>query len=176
MRKFLCGLRPNKSDSLGGSEVCFLLRSALASSTIFLGRAFANACALSDPRAAGTPWTFTLSRLGPGLCRFASVLLPFCSGRRPWWWSLQSDPLRTERERERERERETGNTGSVCVGTTNTRLCHSIVGANPHKNSEIKIDVSHSRQPLVKGERLVRYEVNAVMLHLQNSGTNRQMG
>ena len=25
------------------------------------------------------------------------------------------------------------------------------------------IDASHSRQPLVKGERLVRYEVNAVM-------------
>ena len=32
-----------------------------------------------------------------------------------------------------------------------------------HKNSEIHIDVSHSRQPLVKGERLVRYEVNTVM-------------
>ena len=26
------------------------------------------------------------------------------------------------------------------------------------------IDASHSRQPLVKGERLVRYEVNAVMI------------
>ena len=33
----------------------------------------------------------------------------------------------------------------------------------PHKNSEIHIDVSLSRQPLVKGERLVRYEVNTVM-------------
>ena len=32
------------------------------------------------------------------------------------------------------------------------------------KNCEIHIDVSHSRQPLVKGERLVRYEVNTVML------------
>ena len=32
------------------------------------------------------------------------------------------------------------------------------------KNSGSHIDASHSRQPLVKGERLVRYEVNAVML------------
>ena len=32
-----------------------------------------------------------------------------------------------------------------------------------HKNSGSHIDASHSRQPLVKGERLVRYEVNAVM-------------
>ena len=31
------------------------------------------------------------------------------------------------------------------------------------KNSRSHIDASHSRQPLVKGERLVRYEVNAVM-------------
>ena len=31
------------------------------------------------------------------------------------------------------------------------------------KNWESHIDASHSRQPLVKGERLVRYEVNAVM-------------
>ena len=31
------------------------------------------------------------------------------------------------------------------------------------KNSNSHIDASHSRQPLVKGERLVRYEVNAVM-------------
>ena len=33
----------------------------------------------------------------------------------------------------------------------------------PRKNSNSHIDASHSRQPLVKGERLVRYEVNAVM-------------
>ena len=32
------------------------------------------------------------------------------------------------------------------------------------KNSGNHIAASHSRQPLVKGERLVRYEVNAVML------------
>ena len=36
----------------------------------------------------------------------------------------------------------------------------------PRKNSGSHIDASHSRQPLVKGERLVRYEVNAVMLTL----------
>ena len=38
------------------------------------------------------------------------------------------------------------------------------LGHKSHKNSEIHIDVSHSRQPLVKGERLVRYEVNTVMI------------
>ena len=35
--------------------------------------------------------------------------------------------------------------------------------AGPLKNSGSHIDASHPRQPLVKGERLVRYEVNAVM-------------
>ena len=40
-----------------------------------------------------------------------------------------------------------------------------VVGSQgPHKNSGSHIDASHSRQPLVKGERLVRHEVNAVML------------
>ena len=40
-----------------------------------------------------------------------------------------------------------------------------VVGAQGlRKNSRSHIDASHSRQPLVKGERLVRYEVNAVML------------
>ena len=34
------------------------------------------------------------------------------------------------------------------------------------KNCISHIDASHSRQPLVKGERLVRYEVNAVMTTL----------
>ena len=34
---------------------------------------------------------------------------------------------------------------------------------SPRKNYGSHIDASHSRQPLVKGERLVRYEVNAVM-------------
>ena len=37
---------------------------------------------------------------------------------------------------------------------------------SPLKNSVSHIDASLSRQPLVKGERLVRYEVNAVMLYL----------
>jgi hypothetical protein len=36
-------------------------------------------------------------------------------------------------------------------------------GHRPRKNSGSHIDASLSRQPLVKGERLVRYEVNAVM-------------
>jgi hypothetical protein len=41
---------------------------------------------------------------------------------------------------------------------------HDEVGApEPRNNSGSHIDASHSRQPLVKGERLVRYEVNAVM-------------
>ena len=35
--------------------------------------------------------------------------------------------------------------------------------ARLHTNSKSHIDASLSRQPLVKGERLVRYEVNAVM-------------
>ena len=35
-----------------------------------------------------------------------------------------------------------------------------------HKNWGSHIDASHSRQPLVKGERLVRHEVNAVMTSL----------
>jgi hypothetical protein len=43
-------------------------------------------------------------------------------------------------------------------------------GTRPRKNSEIHIDVSHSRQPLVKGERLVRYEVNTVMGNLGCKG------
>ena len=34
------------------------------------------------------------------------------------------------------------------------------------KNSGSHIDASHSRQPLVKGERLVCYEVNAVILRV----------
>ena len=38
-----------------------------------------------------------------------------------------------------------------------------MLGPKPRKNSGSHIDASHSRQPLVKGERLVRNEVNAVM-------------
>ena len=40
-----------------------------------------------------------------------------------------------------------------------------------HKNWGSHIDASHSRQPLVKGERLVRYEVNAVILSERGSCT-----
>ena len=40
-----------------------------------------------------------------------------------------------------------------------------LLGPKPRKNSGSHIDASHSRQPLVKGERLVRNEVNAVMPH-----------
>ena len=39
-----------------------------------------------------------------------------------------------------------------------------LLGPKPCKTSGSHIDASHSRQPLVKGERLVRNEVNAVML------------
>ena len=42
-------------------------------------------------------------------------------------------------------------------------LLHNVGDQGPRKNSGSHIDASHSRQPLVKGERLVRYEVNAVM-------------
>ena len=46
-----------------------------------------------------------------------------------------------------------------------------LVGSrSPLKNLGSHIDASHSRQPLVKGERLVRYEVNAVMLICVDSG------
>ena len=44
------------------------------------------------------------------------------------------------------------------------RVPAEVGGQSPRKNSNSHIDASHSRQPLVKGERLVRYEVNAVML------------
>ena len=41
---------------------------------------------------------------------------------------------------------------SICVGAQGLR-----------RNSRSHIDASHSQQPLVKGERLVRYKVNVVM-------------
>ena len=44
----------------------------------------------------------------------------------------------------------------------------------PRKNSNSHIDASHSRQPLVKGERLVRYEVNAVM-HWYGAARRRRL-
>ena len=42
-------------------------------------------------------------------------------------------------------------------------VCCFVGTLRPRKNSGSHIDASLSRQPLVKGERLVRYEVNAVM-------------
>ena len=42
------------------------------------------------------------------------------------------------------------------------------------KNCVSHIDACHSRQPLVKGERLVRYEVNAVMASHETFGFSRQ--
>ena len=57
----------------------------------------------------------------------------------------------------------------VSVAARRKHHCASCVNASvgdqgPRKNSGSHIDASHSRQPLVKGERLVRHEVNAVML------------
>ena len=47
---------------------------------------------------------------------------------------------------------------------SHTTACTHNVGAHGlRKNSKSHIDASHSLQPLVKDERLVRYEVNAVM-------------
>ena len=43
------------------------------------------------------------------------------------------------------------------------RVPAEVGGQSPRKNSNSHIDASHSRQPLVKGERLVRLEVNAVI-------------
>ena len=51
---------------------------------------------------------------------------------------------------------------SLQLGIANSHWAFSW-GVTPLKNLESHIDASHSRQPLVKGERLVRYEVNAVM-------------
>ena len=68
-----------------------------------------------------------------------------------------------------------GRPGGCCASTTQRSTttsdpaaegrAHADVGdRSPRKNWKSHIDASHSRQPLVKGERLVRYEVNAVML------------
>jgi hypothetical protein len=59
----------------------------------------------------------------------------------------------------------------TCLGWTSryieyARQENADWGGMPRKNSEIHIDVSHSRQPLVKGERLVRYEVNTVISYV----------
>ena len=56
--------------------------------------------------------------------------------------------------------REAGKLGRSIWGS---RKVAKVGDQSSHKNSNSHIDASHSRQPLVKGERLVRYEVNAVM-------------
>ena len=53
----------------------------------------------------------------------------------------------------------------LCTIIVSTAICVHVGGQGPRKNSGSHIDASHSRQPLVKGERLVRYEVNAVMAY-----------
>ena len=51
-----------------------------------------------------------------------------------------------------------------------------VVGAlGLRKNWGSHIDASHSRQPLVKGERLVRHEVNAVMQGIWMQGNNARL-
>jgi len=45
-----------------------------------------------------------------------------------------------------------------------TFLLTLFVGAEPLKKLSTRIDAPSSRQPLVKGERLIRYEVSAAML------------
>ena len=47
---------------------------------------------------------------------------------------------------------------------TDCDISHHIVGDYPLKNNGSHIDASLSRQPLVKGERLVRAEMNAVII------------
>ena len=56
--------------------------------------------------------------------------------------------------------------GTRCVqpASASVGITTEVGNQGSRKNSNSHIDASHSRQPLVKGERLVRYEVNAVML------------
>ena len=53
--------------------------------------------------------------------------------------------------------------------TVFTDAAHEVGALELRKNWGSHIDASHSRQPLVKGERLVRYEVNAVMLSVRRA-------
>ena len=54
--------------------------------------------------------------------------------------------------------------GVVISYNEDSAYCLVDLGTNrSHKNNISHIDASLSRQPLVKGERLVRHEVNAVM-------------
>ena len=51
----------------------------------------------------------------------------------------------------------------ACARLTGRCVRAKVGDQSPRKNLNSHIDASHSRQPLVKGERLVRCEVNAVM-------------
>ena len=52
---------------------------------------------------------------------------------------------------------------ATAVSAADLRLSVFVGALELRKNWGSHIDASHSRQPLVKGERLVRHEVNAVM-------------
>jgi len=54
-------------------------------------------------------------------------------------------------------------TGFLLFAVTLLRL-FVVVRHEAFQKLKIRIDASLSRQPLVKGERLVRYEMNAAML------------
>ena len=60
--------------------------------------------------------------------------------------------------------------GTTPIRNTLMQLVINVGARWPRKNCGSHIDASLSRQPLVKGERLVRYEVNAVMLKCLKKG------
>ena len=54
--------------------------------------------------------------------------------------------------------------GTTPIRNTLMQLVINVGARWPRKNCGSHIDASLSRQPLVKGERLARYQVNAVMM------------
>ena len=70
-----------------------------------------------------------------------------------------------------------GQLHEVRAGGASAAYRHGLLGSmRARKNYESHIDASLSRQPLVKGERLVRYEVNAVMVAHGASSRARARG
>ena len=66
---------------------------------------------------------------------------------------------------------------AAAAATTARPDSHLLLGAqSSRKNSISHIDASLSRQPLVKGERLVRYEVNAVMVQVGPPASTSALG
>ena len=65
---------------------------------------------------------------------------------------------------------------ALCPWALANRICIVSVGTRRfRKNWRSHIDASHSRQPLVKGERLVRYEVNAMIkVRAQDLGNTKK--